>query len=177
MAAPNRLVFTWWRVLPPLGPLAVGVPITLVIFPLKFPPDCLCISYYGKLPGRFQERVALPAGFCLESTTISTNFRHNEQIRISPIFLINDKDEKVGSISTNDHGFNVTAKATWSADTLVLTVYALGNVAGGIHDYLNIERWTISADGNTMVDASLGIPDGKIPPEGPRVFLLRRIGR
>jgi translation initiation factor IF-3 len=31
---------------------------------------------------------------------ISTNFRHNEQIRISPIFLINDKDEKVGSIST-----------------------------------------------------------------------------
>jgi translation initiation factor IF-3 len=31
---------------------------------------------------------------------ISTNFRHNEQIRISPIFLINDKDEKVGSTST-----------------------------------------------------------------------------
>jgi translation initiation factor IF-3 len=25
---------------------------------------------------------------------ISTNFRHNEQIRISPIFLINDKDER-----------------------------------------------------------------------------------
>jgi translation initiation factor IF-3 len=31
---------------------------------------------------------------------ISTNFRHNEQIRISPIFLINDKDEKIGSTST-----------------------------------------------------------------------------
>jgi translation initiation factor IF-3 len=31
---------------------------------------------------------------------IPTNFRHNEQIRISPIFLINDKDEKVGSTST-----------------------------------------------------------------------------
>ncbi|MGD0541347.1 MAG: translation initiation factor IF-3 [Tepidisphaeraceae bacterium] len=31
---------------------------------------------------------------------ISTNFRHNEQIRISPIFLIDDKDEKVGSTST-----------------------------------------------------------------------------
>src|SRR5881409_3065114 len=28
------------------------------------------------------------------------NFRHNEQIRISPIFLINDKEEKVGSTST-----------------------------------------------------------------------------
>jgi translation initiation factor IF-3 len=33
---------------------------------------------------------------------ISTNFRHNEQIRISPIFLINEKDEKVGSVSTSD---------------------------------------------------------------------------
>jgi len=31
---------------------------------------------------------------------ISTNFRHNEQIRISPIFLINAADEKVGSTST-----------------------------------------------------------------------------
>ncbi len=33
---------------------------------------------------------------------ISTNFRHNEQIRISPIFLINERDEKVGSVSTSD---------------------------------------------------------------------------
>src|SRR5215467_7731638 len=33
---------------------------------------------------------------------ISTNFRHNEQIRISPIFLINEKDEKVGSTPTNE---------------------------------------------------------------------------
>jgi translation initiation factor IF-3 len=33
---------------------------------------------------------------------IPTNFRHNEQIRISPIFLINDKDEKVGSVSTSE---------------------------------------------------------------------------
>src|SRR5947199_3291893 len=31
---------------------------------------------------------------------ISTNFRHNEQIRISPIFLIDADDVKVGSIST-----------------------------------------------------------------------------
>lgn len=35
-----------------------------------------------------------------ETNAISTNFRHNEQIRISPIFLINDKDEKLGSTST-----------------------------------------------------------------------------
>ena len=36
----------------------------------------------------------------LENDAISTNFRHNEQIRISPIFLINAADEKVGSTST-----------------------------------------------------------------------------
>ncbi|WP_428940979.1 translation initiation factor IF-3 [Fontivita pretiosa] len=29
-----------------------------------------------------------------------TNFRHNEQIRLSPVFLINEKDEKVGIVST-----------------------------------------------------------------------------
>ncbi|MBC7783873.1 MAG: translation initiation factor IF-3 [Burkholderiales bacterium] len=31
---------------------------------------------------------------------ISTNFRHNEQIRISPVRLINDKDEMVGIVPT-----------------------------------------------------------------------------
>jgi translation initiation factor IF-3 len=36
----------------------------------------------------------------LEYRAIPTNFRHNEQIRISPIFLINAQDEKVGSTST-----------------------------------------------------------------------------
>jgi translation initiation factor IF-3 len=40
--------------------------------------------------------------FRLEVQAISTNFRHNEQIRISPIFLINEKDEKIGSTSTNE---------------------------------------------------------------------------
>jgi translation initiation factor IF-3 len=33
---------------------------------------------------------------------ISTNFRHNEQIRISPVRLINDKEEQVGIVSTAD---------------------------------------------------------------------------
>src|SRR5207248_302570 len=33
---------------------------------------------------------------------IPTNFRHNEQIRISPVFLINAQDEKVGSVSTSE---------------------------------------------------------------------------
>jgi translation initiation factor IF-3 len=36
----------------------------------------------------------------LEIDAISTNFRHNEQIRISPIFLIDQDDNKIGSTST-----------------------------------------------------------------------------
>jgi len=39
---------------------------------------------------------------CWEIYAISTNFRHNEQIRISPIFLIDENDVKVGSITTGD---------------------------------------------------------------------------
>lgn len=35
-----------------------------------------------------------------EVAAISTNFRHNEQIRISPVRLINEKDEQVGIVST-----------------------------------------------------------------------------
>jgi translation initiation factor IF-3 len=35
-----------------------------------------------------------------EKTAISTNFRHNEQIRISPIRVVNDKEEQMGVIST-----------------------------------------------------------------------------
>jgi translation initiation factor IF-3 len=38
--------------------------------------------------------------FCQESTAISTNFRHNEQIRISPIRLISQNDEQVGIVTT-----------------------------------------------------------------------------
>src|SRR5688500_1585241 len=38
----------------------------------------------------------------LEISAISTNFRHNEQIRISPIFLIDENDNKVGIVSTSD---------------------------------------------------------------------------
>jgi translation initiation factor IF-3 len=37
-----------------------------------------------------------------ESTPISTNFRHNEQIRISPIRLIDQHENQVGIVSTND---------------------------------------------------------------------------
>jgi len=35
-----------------------------------------------------------------ECPAISTNFRHNEQIRISPVFLIDAEDNKVGPTST-----------------------------------------------------------------------------
>lgn len=38
----------------------------------------------------------------LEARAISTNFRHNEQIRISPIFLIDETDNKVGSTPTSE---------------------------------------------------------------------------
>ena len=41
-------------------------------------------------------------GFSVEVYAISTNFRHNEQIRISPIFLIDQDDVKVGSTTTAD---------------------------------------------------------------------------
>ena len=37
-----------------------------------------------------------------EINAISTNFRHNEQIRISPVRLINDKEEQVGIVSTSE---------------------------------------------------------------------------
>jgi translation initiation factor IF-3 len=37
-----------------------------------------------------------------EKKAISTNYRHNEQIRISPIRLVNDKEEQVGIVSTAD---------------------------------------------------------------------------
>src|SRR5580693_905946 len=40
--------------------------------------------------------------FIQEIKAISTNFRHNEQIRISPVRLINDKEEQVGIVSTAD---------------------------------------------------------------------------
>jgi translation initiation factor IF-3 len=37
--------------------------------------------------------------FVSEAQAISTNFRHNHQIRISPIFLIDQDDNKLGSVS------------------------------------------------------------------------------
>jgi translation initiation factor IF-3 len=38
----------------------------------------------------------------LESSHISTQFRHNHQIRISPVRLINHLDEQVGIVTTSD---------------------------------------------------------------------------
>src|SRR5205807_3897198 len=40
--------------------------------------------------------------FLWRIAAISTNFRHNEQIRISPIFLIDENDVKVGQITTSE---------------------------------------------------------------------------
>ena len=41
-----------------------------------------------------------PDSLLQEIQAISTNFRHNEQIRISPVRLVNDKEEQVGIVST-----------------------------------------------------------------------------
>jgi translation initiation factor IF-3 len=40
--------------------------------------------------------------FCWEIDAISTNFRHNEQIRISPVFLIDENNQQVGQITTSE---------------------------------------------------------------------------
>lgn len=40
--------------------------------------------------------------FTQELRAISTNFRHNEQIRISPIFLIDQDDNKIGPTTTSE---------------------------------------------------------------------------
>jgi translation initiation factor IF-3 len=40
------------------------------------------------------------SGCFTESTTISTNFRHNEQIRISPIRLVDHQENQIGVVST-----------------------------------------------------------------------------
>lgn len=41
-------------------------------------------------------------GLFSEALAISTNFRHNHQIRISPVFLIDQHDEKIGPTSLAD---------------------------------------------------------------------------
>ncbi|HEX4795471.1 MAG TPA: translation initiation factor IF-3 [Humisphaera sp.] len=41
-----------------------------------------------------------PDSLLQEIKAISTNFRHNEQIRISPVRLVNDKEEQIGIVST-----------------------------------------------------------------------------
>jgi len=38
----------------------------------------------------------------LEIYAISTNFRHNEQIRISPVFLIDENNQQVGQTTTSE---------------------------------------------------------------------------
>ena len=38
----------------------------------------------------------------MEIYAISTNFRHNEQIRISPVFLIDQDNQQVGQITTSE---------------------------------------------------------------------------
>ena len=57
---------------------------------------------WGRIGPSPAARAAGGQGFLLERLTISTTFRHNEQIRISPIRLVNDKEEQVGIVSTSE---------------------------------------------------------------------------
>src|SRR3954469_5511294 len=52
------------------------------------------------MAGPFRIALIRAGRFFKECTTISTNFRHNEQIRISPIRLINQHEEQIGITST-----------------------------------------------------------------------------
>src|SRR3954466_10611161 len=52
------------------------------------------------MAGPFRIALIRAGRFFKECTTISTNFRHNEQIRISPIRLINQLEEQIGVVST-----------------------------------------------------------------------------
>src|SRR3954469_23882745 len=52
------------------------------------------------MAGPFRIALIRAGRFFKECTTISTNFRHNEQIRISPIRLINQHEEQIGVVST-----------------------------------------------------------------------------
>ena len=57
---------------------------------------------YGTYAQGSERRCCTGPGGFHGGTAIPTNFRHNEQIRISPVFLINDKDEKIGSVTTSE---------------------------------------------------------------------------
>ena len=75
-------------------------------------PFCPSVARGGSLGvGRADRKTACGPGACparvnevisQETVAISTNFRHNHQIRISPIFLIDQNDEKIGPTSTSD---------------------------------------------------------------------------
>src|SRR3954466_8997764 len=54
------------------------------------------------MAGPFRIALIRAGRFFKECTTISTNFRHNEQIRISPIRLINQLEEQIGVVSTSE---------------------------------------------------------------------------
>ena len=47
-------------------------------------------------------RVSCGGVVCWEIYAISTNFRHNEQIRISPVFLIDENNQQVGQTTTSE---------------------------------------------------------------------------
>lgn len=66
---------------------------------------------------------------------------------------------------------NLIASAVWVRDTLVLTTRS----QDARHDFLTIERMTLSADGAVLSDSNLSLVDGNVRWGGPHTFVLRRI--
>jgi beta-lactamase regulating signal transducer with metallopeptidase domain len=70
-----------------------------------------------------------------------------------------------------NHATNVVASSVWMGDTLVFTthIYDRG------HDFQTIERMTLSADENTLLDTNSSFVDGNVRWGGPYTFVLRRL--
>lgn len=82
-----------------------------------------------------------------------------------------DGAESTGVVATGNVATNFAAYAVWVADTLVLKSYA----HAGAHDALTYERFTLGADGQTLVVTNTSFADGRRRWGGPRTFVLRRV--
>lgn len=61
-----------------------------------------------------------------------------------------------GVTATGSTPLDVSVKAGWAGDTLILTSHA-----GGLQGLYTIDRWTLSADGKTLFDTNRSYVDGK----------------
>ena len=66
---------------------------------------------------------------------------------------------------------NVVTSAVWRGDTLVLT----SRVHGVTREFQTIERMTLGADGNTLLETDSNFIDGQLRYGRPLTFVLRRM--